>query len=87
MKEGTHVQKKKRGKKNIMTCMRVYIFLNNILTQTTHHVRSGLRGLNVEAHFFYNTRPDPKNLDFALRAQSKLGPVICSNRKVKDNGF
>jgi hypothetical protein len=87
MKEGTHVQKKKRGKRNIMTCMRVYIFLNNILTQTTHHVRSGLRGLNVEAHFFYNTRPDPKNPRFRFESPKQIRPSDLQQQESKGQWF
>ena len=60
-KEPTYKKKKKKWEKkyyNVHEC--IYFFLNNILTQTTHHMRSGLGGLNVEARFFYHTGPSPK---------------------------
>ena len=87
MKEGTHVQRKREGKEILWRACVPIFFLSNILTQTTHHVRSGLGGLNVEAHFFLPTSDKAQTPDFTLRARSKFGPVICGNRKTKGSGF
>jgi hypothetical protein len=74
MKEGTHVQKKKKkkGKEillyNIITYIHIYFSLNKILT-FTHQVRSGLEGLNVEARFLPH-QPKPKASNFVLRVRA-----------------
>ena len=60
-----------------------------LIRETMHYSPlTECRGLFFLPH---HTRPGPKKKkktpDFTLTAQSKLGPVICSNRKVRGNGF
>ena len=67
------------------------------LSYTSHpHLTSReawARGAKCRGLFFFflphHTRPGPKKKtpDFTLTAQRKLGPVICSNKKVRGNGF
>jgi hypothetical protein len=88
MKEETHVQKKKREKRNIITYMHVYIFFPKQLTHPNHTSREvWARGAKCKGPFFlpYWTKTEASNS--ALKAQGELSPVVHNKRKAQVNGI